>query len=654
MPTTRGRSTIWVIDDSTTDAQRVASTLRDEFDIKIFQDGAQALEQLSSSALPDLMLIDWVMPGMSGLEVCAYIRSARLPISKLPIILLTAQHGPSEIAQAFRNGANDYVVKPFVEEELKARVRTLINSRRNLEVTEALVRDLKKTEERLLLATSSAGVGIWEWDIITHNITTTDIHSKIFEFKLDQKITLDNLLDKVVSEDREKVRASLVSAIENKTDYSSEFRILKQNGSTAWILGHGRGVYDENENALRMVGIHLDISTQKKTELELLRAKEAAERATQMKSAFLANMSHEIRTPLGAMLGFAHLMQDPMISAMELSHYIEVLTRNGEQLSTIINDILDLSKVEAGLLTYEHREFNPSEVCNDVLSLFKAKAKDKKISLECICDPSTPSLVVTDPARLRQIVTNLVGNSMKFTRVGGITIKTSGITSDDGSRFLNIEVKDTGIGVPEEHSERIFEMFVQGDNSTTRKFGGTGIGLSLSRQLARELGGDLELVQSQQNAGSTFKVFVKDLQKKAAAIDSSQDNISTPNSSKVTLNGVRILVVDDSPDNQSLLNLFLSKRGASVDIATNGMEGYLKALRNSYDVVLMDLQMPQMDGYTTTRRLRDEGYEKPIIALTAHAMSEISAKCVEAGCSGFLPKPINPQELVATIASHTR
>lgn len=650
------RGIIWIVDDSATDANRVAMTLNNDYHIKIFHDGPAALEQLASSQPPDLLLLDWLMPGMSGPEICTYIRSMRSPLSQLPIILLTAQQGPKEINEAFKCGANDYIIKPFVEEELKARVKTLTSAKRHLERAQTLVKDLQRSEERLLLATSSAGVGIWEWDIKSGAVTSTSIHRKIFEFPIESAIVFRDIIEKIHPDDREDVQKSLASAIETKSPYSSEFRIQKLDHSISWIQGHGITICDENGNPVRVVGTLLDVTSHKQSEEELKRAKEEAERANQMKSAFLANMSHEIRTPLGAMLGFANLMKDPSVTEMELSHYLDVLIRNGQQLSVIINDILDLSKVEAGLINYEYREFNPADLCNEVLSLFRAKAKEKKLTLEYKKDPSTPPKIITDPTRLRQILTNLVSNSLKFTRAGGISLKSFGTITADGKTHLSIEVQDTGIGIPPERSEQIFEMFVQGDESITRKFGGTGIGLALSRQLSRELGGDLTLIQSHISAGSIFSASVLHQPEKLKLTEKNSFGSITPSTQNtpISLQGIRILVVDDSLDNQNLFSHYLTKRGALVEVAGNGMDGYQKALRKPYDIVLMDLQMPQMDGYTATKKLRTEGYQKPIIALTAHAMSEISAKCIEAGCNGYLPKPIDPIELIETIAAHTR
>lgn len=381
-------------------------------------------------------------------------------------------------------------------------------------------------------------------------------------------------------------------------------------------------------------------------------AKEEAERANQLKSAFLANMSHEIRTPLGAMIGFSDLLKDASLTQKERENYLEILSRNGEKLSYIINDILDLSKVEAGHLTFEFEDSSVDKICQDVVSLLNVKAKEKDLALDYIKQDSTPNSIVTDPTRLQQILLNLVGNAIKFTQFGRIALTSYSSVSEQGNKAVCFEITDTGIGISQAQQRGLFEMFVQADGSMTRKFGGTGLGLALSRRLAREMGGDVIILKSEAGKGTTFKVTIEDLPDRRMAQTNrpqAQDYLSLENHS---LDGVHALIVDDSPDNQQLIWHILSKQGATADTASNGYLGYRKALSGDYDVVLMDIQMPEMDGYTATQKLRTAGYQKPIIALTAHAMSEVRMKCLNVGCTDHLPKPINPKELVGTVARY--
>ncbi len=394
-----------------------------------------------------------------------------------------------------------------------------------------------------------------------------------------------------------------------------------------------------------------DVTDRRLAEDRLRAAKEEAERANQLKSAFLANMSHEIRTPLGAIIGFADLMRDPALTVAQRLSYIDILMRNGENLSVIINDILDLSKVEAGHLTVESIETFPEQIASDVVHLLDLKAKEKDLTLEYVREESTPVKINSDPTRVRQILINLIGNAIKFTQFGSVKIRSFSENSASGRIRLGFEIQDTGIGIPQQHQDRIFKMFVQADGSTTRRFGGTGLGLALSKRLAQILGGDVVLKESEPGKGSTFSVWIEDrpeaLSEKTHALAEPQKK--TASTSAHQLEGLKILVVDDSPDNQQLIWHYLTKRGAVVDSATNGMVGVRMAFTGDYHVVLMDIQMPEMDGYTAIDKLRSGGYTKPIIALTAHATIEVRDKVLNLGANSHVTKPINVQELVYAI-----
>ncbi len=466
-------------------------------------------------------------------------------------------------------------------------------------------------------------------------------------------------------EDRARVVTEWEKSRSQKQSVSVDFRIVAKNGSHRWFLSLGAPFFDERGELTKYYGTWTDITERKRAEKELRDAKEQAEKANELKTAFLANMSHEIRTPLGAMIGFADLLRDPSLSESEKVSYIDILHRNGEQLGHIINDILDLSKVETGHLHFELLRVKPKEIAREVVSLLDVLAKEKGLRLEFEAGPEAPDEIITDPTRLRQILTNLVSNALKFTRQGLIHIKLSGHESETGVRCVAFDVTDTGIGIPEESVDRLFKMFTQADSSMTRKFGGTGLGLALSRSLARALGGDVKLVRSKKNEGSTFRVVIESRaeselnhvqllsKSEGDPLESGPPNVFAKGEVKKDvpkLKDIRVLLVEDSPDNQQLIRRYLSKQGAEVEIAENGLEGVSKALAGNHDIVLMDLQMPIMDGYTATGHLRARGFLKPIIALTAHAMSDVKDKCTDVGCSGHLPKPVNPGELTSAVA----
>ncbi len=383
---------------------------------------------------------------------------------------------------------------------------------------------------------------------------------------------------------------------------------------------------------------------------QLEAAKSEAERANQLKSSFLANMSHEIRTPLGAILGFSSLLKDRTLELKEKDRYVDTIIRNGTALTKIIDDILDLAKVEAGKLDIEEIPFSLYKLATEAVDLFKDKTKEKDIYLLLTIDDSVPSQICSDPTRLRQIFVNLIGNAVKFTDKGGIRVSVRAAAADGNKIKIMVDVKDTGIGLTEEQTENLFTPFNQADNSMTRKFGGTGLGLALSQRLSHALAGEISISETRASAGSTFTLtfeaaLANHMTKGDAKIDS-VDDLNT-----VSLDGLRVLVIDDSQDNLFLVERLLTKNGATVETARDGDEGVNKAMSGAFDVVLMDIQMPKLDGYQAKQVLDRSDYQKPIIALTAHAMSDERIKTKAAGFAGHLTKPLNGPELLNTLAT---
>lgn len=369
-----------------------------------------------------------------------------------------------------------------------------------------------------------------------------------------------------------------------------------------------------------------------------------AESASQTKSAFLANASHEIRTPLGVILGFTEILKDPNLSEADRIKYLDVIDQTGRNLGRIINDILDISKVEAGHLDVEVTRFKFPELMAEISAMLQLRAKEQNTQLIFENKGRVPDEIATDRVRLRQILLNLINNALKFTKDGKVTV-TSALKGD----LLSFEVADTGVGISESQKKALFQRFSQTDSAAQTHFEGTGLGLILSRGLARVLGGDVELKESQAGRGTIFTASIR-----LSAVDgprrSSGAAAEATDADFVGLRGKKVLVVDDAPENQMIVKLFLGKHGMQIESAENGRVGFEKAKSADYDVVLMDMQMPEMDGYEATRRLRHEGYEKPIIALTAHAMKEDQRRCLEAGCSAFISKPIESGVLLRAIA----
>jgi PAS domain S-box-containing protein len=397
------------------------------------------------------------------------------------------------------------------------------------------------------------------------------------------------------------------------------------------------------------VGFVVDIHTQILMAEELNKARDAAESANASKSAFLANVSHEIRTPLGAILGFAELLRDKDTEDGEKEKYIEIISRNGQQLTTIINDILDFSKIEAGLLTIETLSVSIQSLIEESISLFRALAMEKGLGLLAKFKEPLPQYVGTDPTRLKQILINLIGNAIKFTEQGSVTVSASYHMRKGQSGRLIVEVTDTGIGISDRHKSRLFKPFSQADESIVRKFGGTGLGLALSKKLARALGGEVALASSAPGSGSVFRVEIEDRIAKEYC-KTLPPAISLK--SDIDLSHVRVLLVDDSSDNLQLVSTILSRHHAQVSVASNGLEGVDKAMNGLPDVIIMDVEMPIMDGYTAVRVLRAKGFKKPIIASTAHAMAGIHDRCLEAGYTDYLVKPIQALSLIEKVFSY--
>jgi two-component system sensor histidine kinase/response regulator len=474
---------------------------------------------------------------------------------------------------------------------------------------------------------------------------------------------------------------------------------LKQNGSLRFESAHRRKngqvfPIEVTANYLEFGGREYNIafvrdSTQRRrTEQALREAKAQAEAASAAKSEFLANMSHEIRTPMTAILGFAENMLDPQMSDAERFVAINTIRRNGEHLLQIINDILDLSKVEVGHLAIHRVPCSPFQIVADVQSLMRIRAAEKRLTFHVEYLGEIPETIQTDPVRLRQILVNLVGNAIKFTESGGVRLVTRflpgaggglhgsevgdnisgpdtqppgpGLQSGSREPQIQFDVIDTGIGMATEDVARIFEPFTQADSSITRRFGGTGLGLTISKHLASMLGGMI-IVDSQSGRGSTFRLVIDTgpvdgvrMIRDAPAAAVAQPQPAVPPTAQPKL-ACRVLLAEDGPDNQRLIAFVLKKAGAEVTIADNGQIAVDRAMAGQeshtpFDVILMDMQMPVMDGYEAASLLRQKGYKGPIIALTAHAMASDRQKCLDVGCDDYAVKPIDRSALIEMIA----
>ncbi len=523
---------------------------------------------------------------------------------------------------------------------------------------------LQESQQRYQLAVDSAADGIWDWRLPTDEVVHNASWLELFGYETDDiASSFDDWMGLVHPDDVNHVRSVLQAYLDDKTPrFESRHRMRTKSGDWKWILTRGKVVArDPAGRPVRITGTHRDVSFDKEVEEQLREAYRAAEAATRAKTEFLANMSHEIRTPMTAILGFSEHLLDGDVAEAERVRAVQTIRRNGEHLLDIINDILDLSKIEAGKLTIEKIPCSPVMVAFETKELLRVRAESKQLTLTLEIDGAVPGRIESDPTRLRQVLVNIIGNAIKFTEVGGVRVVMR-FLADDEHPMIQFDVIDTGIGIADEEIPRLFRAFSQADTTMARRFGGTGLGLVISRRLAEMLGGTIS-VRSERGKGSVFSITIA-----TGAIDDVPfvDAPPTPPEFEVFEAKVpdkeapidaRVLVAEDGPDNQRLIRLMLRRAGVTPVIADNGEAAILQVESGQdsgaeFDVILMDMQMPVLDGYEATRRLRMSGFNKPIIALTAHSMRGDRERCMAAGCSDYLTKPIRRDELLSCIRRH--
>jgi signal transduction histidine kinase/ActR/RegA family two-component response regulator len=410
-----------------------------------------------------------------------------------------------------------------------------------------------------------------------------------------------------------------------------------------------RALKSETGDFNEVIATLVDLSSSKALEAELRAAKETAEASSNAKSQFLANMSHEIRTPLNGVLGMAQALDSDELEAAQ-KEKVAIILDSGKSLMALLNDVLDLTKIEAGKLEISPLPGDFLHTMKRTRQLFQSQAEDKGLELLVRYDSNFPQRLVYDPVRVRQCLGNLLSNAIKFTARGRVEVAISSKTLAGDMHMISVDVHDTGIGMNEETLGKLFAVFTQADGATTRKFGGSGLGLAISRQLARMMGGDL-VVDSREGKGSTFKLTFK-AQEAAVVAPTATVQASRPETARRSLRGVRVLLTDDNAINRQVIKLFLAPQGCDIVEATNGKEALDKISAGEFDVMLLDVHMPVMDGKEAIQRLRaaNQPWSRiPVIALTADAMSGDREKYLALGMTDYVSKPVDQRELVAKL-----
>ena len=531
----------------------------------------------------------------------------------------------------------------------RAQARTheaFLAQQRLVELHERDAQQLAEAADTLNRAQRVAHIGSWHLDIQQNRLDWSDETYRIFGVTDNHPLSYEDFLARVHPDDREMVDAAWQDALQG-APYDIVHRIVVA-GETKWVREQAEFKFDAQGRLLAGIGTVQDVTRQRLDQIALEESRAAAEAANRAKSEFLANMSHEIRTPMNAILGLTQLTLDGPLEDGQRELLTNALA-SGRALLSILNDILDYSKIEAGRMEIAYLAYSPADVLKEAGDLFAAQIKEKSLSLDIEIDPALPAEVVGDPLRLGQVLANLVGNAVKFTERGGITLSASLAAERPEGLMLRFAVRDTGIGLDRATAGRLFQPFTQADGSITRRHGGTGLGLAICKKLVTLMGGEIG-VTSEPGQGATFSFTIV-----VERADGAAPAASTAAAQKSALGGRRlagrVLVVEDNPFNQQVARGFLEKRGLKVRIAGNGALGLEAVLRESFDLVLMDLHMPVIDGLEAARRIRALPGRRhvPIVAMTAAVTAEDRARCEAAGMDDFVAKPIDPEELARVL-----
>jgi two-component system sensor histidine kinase/response regulator len=506
---------------------------------------------------------------------------------------------------------------------------------------------LQLLTERLSLATSVAALGVWEWDVANSSMSWDDTMAEIYGFSLKQESPYEQWKNAVYPEDLPAAEGALKKVMDEKGRAAVDFRIKRRDGAIRYLSAAEGVVLDEGGNVSKIIGVNIDVTTRRKVEADLQRAKDDAEAANRAKSEFLANMSHEIRTPMNGIMGMTELVLDTELDA-EQREYLNLAKMSADSLLSLINDILDYSKIEAGKLEIDAIGFNLGDCLGDTMKTLSLRAHQKGLELAFEIEPNVPDALIGDPGRVRQIVLNLVGNAIKFTEVGEVVLSVQSMTHVGDELQLRFTVTDTGIGILPEKQATIFEAFEQADGSMTRKYGGTGLGLAISSRLVELMGGRI-WVESELGKGSRFH-FTANFKAQKSATRTIVPRDPT------TLADMRVLVVDDNATNRQILAKMLEgwrMKPTTADSGTTAIATLTEAesIGRGFPLILLDAQMPEMDGFALAEYIKRHPIcrSATMMMLSSAGQRGDAKRCRELGVAAYLTKPVRQSELMDSI-----
>ena len=517
----------------------------------------------------------------------------------------------------------------------------------------ALPDSVRANERFLRSSVAAAGIGLWEWHVPSSEVLYSPEWFTMLGYgPNDYPSGFDTFELLAHPEDTADILKKADNAFVGHVDeYEGRFRMKCKDGSWKWVKATGHVTErDETGKAVRIFGTHIDITDDVVRETALKTALARAEEAKRSKERFLAVMSHEIRTPLNGVLGMLDFVLDTELDANQRD-FLKVANVSAKNLLSILNDTLDYSKLEAGAMDVDEAPFSMAEIVNNVVALFTARAVEKSVDLKTELDPALPAQLLGDSNKIRQILMNLVGNAVKFTPEGSVTIRVRVAGIEHDKHLVRIEVEDTGVGIPDTAKGIVFDSFSQADASTSRRFGGTGLGLAITKKMTELLDGSIDFT-SQIDIGTRFNLMLPLALPDEASLPDATDNQTRTLRFKSEKG---VLIVEDHPINQRIIRRYLAKSSLRSDIANNGKEALEMALAKDYDLILMDIQMPIMDGVETTKAIRAANgcnAEAPIIALTANAIAGDRELYLQKGMTDYITKPIDKTELMELLARY--